>query len=261
MGTGSEYLPLDVEPQEDRDGLLQARYRYKTFRAPLALREKLLIAVIMMQSFIVLVLLLSRVPLDAGNPCLQVKPDGGLLYSPAQAVLEYEVKSFTPGREHKTIYQGVSEEADRAWGELYNLTLMKIPRSEAALLPNKTYPIKDEPGYYLAGLDVFHQLHCLNNVRQALHKDHYPHNHHLTEDHVSHCIDSIRQSLMCSADISVNVWQWSQELSAVVGYSTQAHSCRNFDKLKDWARSRRIQDWIDIRLFVEDDLPTPAIIS
>ena len=39
-------------------------------------------------------------------------------------------------------------------------TLFKIP-SEALLLPNKTYPIKDEPGYYLGGLDVFHQLHCL----------------------------------------------------------------------------------------------------
>ncbi|KAG5649863.1 hypothetical protein H0H81_001738, partial [Sphagnurus paluster] len=81
---------------------------------------------------------------------------------PAQSVLEYEVKSFTPGREHKTIYQGLSDEADRAWGELYNHTIMKIPKSEAVLLPNKTYPILDEPGYYLGGLDVFHQLHCLH---------------------------------------------------------------------------------------------------
>ena len=38
---------------------------------------------------------------------------------------------------------------------------MKIPRNEAVLLPNKTYPIRDEPGYYIAELDVFHQLHCL----------------------------------------------------------------------------------------------------
>lgn len=44
-------------------------------------------------------------------------------------------------------------------------TIMKIPRSEAVLLPNKTYPIKNEPGYYLAGLDVFHQLHCLVRPR------------------------------------------------------------------------------------------------
>jgi hypothetical protein len=39
--------------------------------------------------------------------------------------------------------------------------IMKIPKSEAAMLPNRTYPIHYEPGYYLAGLDVFHQLHCL----------------------------------------------------------------------------------------------------
>jgi hypothetical protein len=44
---------------------------------------------------------------------------------------------------------------------------MKIPKSEAALLPNKTYPIKNEPGYYIIQLDVFHQLHCL--VRQLVH--------------------------------------------------------------------------------------------
>jgi hypothetical protein len=59
----------------------------------------------------------------------------------------------------------------------------------------------------------------------------------------------------------VNVWQWSTELLAVVGYSTQAHSCRNFNKLRDWARERRMLEWIDTRLFVEDDLPTPPVIS
>ncbi|PPR03482.1 hypothetical protein CVT26_007888 [Gymnopilus dilepis] len=181
--------------------------------------------------------------------------------SPADSVVEYEIKSFTPGREHKTVYQGLNDEADRAWGDLYNHTLMKIPRSEAILLPNKTYPIKDEPGYYLGGLDVFHQLHCLNNVRRALHRDRYADDTDLDDEHVSHCIDTIRQSLMCNADTSVNVWQWSNEVSAVVGYSTQAHSCKNFDKLREWARSRRVHKWINTRLFVEDDLPDPPILS
>jgi hypothetical protein len=44
-------------------------------------------------------------------------------------------------------------------------TVMKIPRSEAALLPNKTFPIGNEPGHYVAALDVFHQLHCLVSPR------------------------------------------------------------------------------------------------
>jgi hypothetical protein len=97
--------------------------------------------------------------------------------APAEVVLENEVKVFTPGREHKTIYQGLSDEVDKAWSDLYDGQgmcplpyisfnspiggIMKIPKSEASLLPNKTYPIHYEPGYYIAGLDVFHQLHCL----------------------------------------------------------------------------------------------------
>lgn len=90
---------------------------------------------------------------------------------------------------------------------------MKIPRSEAMLLPNKTYPIKDQPGHYIALLDVFHQLHCLvspccvcnfysklildkNNIRRALHREYYVNTTDLDDDHVSHCVDAIRQSLM-----------------------------------------------------------------
>ena len=40
--------------------------------------------------------------------------------APAQIAIENEVKSFTAGRENKTIYQGLSHDVDRAWGELYN---------------------------------------------------------------------------------------------------------------------------------------------
>lgn len=96
-------------------------------------------------------------------------------------------------------------------------TIMQIPKSQAALLPNRTYPIKQKPGYYIAMLDVFHQLHCLvrmtvdfsvsysffyrnlrqNMIRQALHRDYYAWDEeHLREEHISHCVDSIRQSLM-----------------------------------------------------------------
>ncbi|KAF8972081.1 hypothetical protein BDZ97DRAFT_1650481, partial [Flammula alnicola] len=180
--------------------------------------------------------------------------------APAQETVEYEVKSFTAGRQHKTIYQGLSDEADKAWGALYNHTIVKIPKSQAALLPNKTYPIQGQPGYYMGMLDVFHQLHCLNMIRIALHPEYYPEKDQPDEEHVSHCVDTIRQSLMCNADISVNVWQWNHETSMVVGYSTQAHTCKKFDKLVEWALERRIQNWIDPTVFVEDDLPTPAVI-
>ena len=41
--------------------------------------------------------------------------------APALVALEYEVKSFTAGRTgHITIYQGLSDDVDKAWGMLHN---------------------------------------------------------------------------------------------------------------------------------------------
>jgi hypothetical protein len=39
--------------------------------------------------------------------------------APAQLALENVVKSFTAGRDQKTIYQGAGPEVDAAWLELY----------------------------------------------------------------------------------------------------------------------------------------------
>jgi len=45
-------------------------------------------------------------------------------------------------------------------------TILRIPKEQAALLPNRTEPITGDPdGYYIAQVDVFHQLHCLVRSR------------------------------------------------------------------------------------------------
>ncbi|EDR10490.1 uncharacterized protein LACBIDRAFT_325145 [Laccaria bicolor S238N-H82] len=175
MGNKSaKYLPLTspLLPSDDSEACKQGSYRddrskHNTWHI-LAMREKMLIIIIILQTIALIVAIIFNK--DCGSstiPCRCPSTDGMLLYYftkfevPVQSEAEYKIKLFTPGREHKTIYQGASKEVDRAWGELYNYTLLKILKSEAALLPNKMYPIKHEPGYYLPGLDVFHQLHCL----------------------------------------------------------------------------------------------------
>jgi hypothetical protein len=102
---------------------------------------------------------------------------------------------------------------------------LRLPRSEAVLFPNKTSGIAGDPGYYLAELEIYHQLHCLvewnaspggrylwmlqNQIRQALHPKYYPnwgmHTIGAREFHIDHCVDRIRQGLMCNADTSVLV--------------------------------------------------------
>ncbi|KAF8885542.1 hypothetical protein CPB84DRAFT_1685410, partial [Gymnopilus junonius] len=60
--------------------------------------------------------------------------------------------------------------------------------------------------------------------------------------YIGYCLDSIRQSLMCSADISVMVWQWSDALQKTVEYGDVAHVCRRFDKIQEWAKDHQITD-------------------
>lgn len=39
--------------------------------------------------------------------------------------------------------------------------ISRISKAQAQQMHNKTVPIPGEPGSYIVGLDVFHQLHCL----------------------------------------------------------------------------------------------------
>ncbi|KIH91993.1 hypothetical protein SPBR_09083 [Sporothrix brasiliensis 5110] len=152
-------------------------------------------------------------------------------------VVEYEVRKFRLGLDgDETEYQGKpSPELDRRWNGLYEMGINLITKDMAARLPNKTilFP-HDKQRRYLVELDVFHQLHCLNMVRKALHPEYYePHTpglHTGDEDellgphHIEHCIDAIRQSLMCSADISSLTWSWDEDRHRHMERGTVLHT-------------------------------------
>lgn len=63
---------------------------------------------------------------------------------------------------------------------------------------------------------------------------------YLKLEHIEHCVDSIRQSLMCHADVSTLVYQWNKERQRMQFHGDVAHSCRNFNKIRDWAKSHAI---------------------
>ncbi|KAF7168197.1 hypothetical protein CNMCM5623_001267 [Aspergillus felis] len=177
------------------------------------------------------------------NPGLEI-PD--MVYSPAQNVIRYKNIVFNSGwGDQKSIYMGPpSEENNKAWDDLHVAPAMvKIPASDAAKLVNKTAPIPGDSGnslgYYLIGLDVFHQLHCLDMLRKVL----WGVDMHHTNDeeamhHLDHCIEMIRQSLMCSADITVDVWAWNEEKQMVTVRADNMHTCRDFEAIRQWALER-----------------------
>ena len=60
-----------------------------------------------------------------------------------------------------------------------------------------------------------------------------------------HCLDQVRQALICSADVSVVYFQWSDVVQGLRPHVENKHTCRNYDKILDWAKSRTVdaRDW------------------
>jgi hypothetical protein len=143
-----------------------------------------------------------------------------------------------------------------------------IPKSEATKLSNKTIP---RPGSddYLVELDVFHQLHCLNDLRKAFYPDRFPDKWRYTADGKSttspsticigvspfrtisfpyraylepdHCIDALRQTLQCHADVTPLPFHVNRFNHHIVPELATRHTCRDFNKIRDWAKQRTSQ--------------------
>ncbi|KAF9444801.1 hypothetical protein P691DRAFT_676331, partial [Macrolepiota fuliginosa MF-IS2] len=129
--------------------------------------------------------------------------------------------------------QDPSPTVDTAWRELYEFSGSTLPGQEKIPSFNETLEFVRKKGSRIRMLDVFHQLHCLDMVRQALYPHHYSHS--IDPGHVTHCINSVRQSIMCMVDVSVVSWEWSQELDALIESEGNMHVCRDFDGIKEWA--------------------------
>ncbi|PKX97279.1 oxidase ustYa family protein, partial [Aspergillus novofumigatus IBT 16806] len=180
--------------------------------------------------------------------------------APVQDLVQYETRVFDSGfGKHTTKYMGPpDEENNKHWEDLYQAGISMIPIDKAAKLPVKTYPIPERPGYYVIGIDVFHQLHCLVgfNFERILYMDRNEDKDKdglQNMDHLDHCIDSIRQSLMCSSDISTIVWVWDSASHKARPHANVTHTCRDFEAIRQWSLEHRAPVW-NRSIFVPDPL-------
>ncbi|KAF7345278.1 hypothetical protein MSAN_01904500 [Mycena sanguinolenta] len=275
MSKDHEYQPLFNDTRElldeaDVDPPSLQPTRIRKFSAWIMHYGLAVLLVIETVALVVLVAVLLRRSSQAagGMPLVSQK----VLYSPALSAVEPEVKVYHLGfpGDLSPFQIPSSPELDLMWSDLYNYGVSRITKEEAARLPNKTHAIPGDPGHYIAELDVFHNIHCLNKVRMALDPDYYPDwristsNNYIpaqkdATEHISHCIDWLRQSIMCHVDTSVIVWQWNSRANESQVKGNVAHTCRRFDKITEWAKERVLVNTYDPTVHIEDDIVIPVL--
>ncbi|KAK0723110.1 hypothetical protein B0T26DRAFT_674722 [Lasiosphaeria miniovina] len=178
-------------------------------------------------------------------------------YSPLFPAVKYELNKFTLAPIPKgSPYAGYGPAVDDAWNVIANdigdIMITEEERLKLGLSPDSLKIQDPRTGKwgYRAGVEVFHQLHCLNLLRQAIYSDYYGQkelggdvgNADGPEDlfgHVDHCIEAIRENLMCQSDVSVFTFKTFPELAdeGIEGEWPDFqinHMCRNFEAIRKW---------------------------
>ncbi|KAH8703315.1 hypothetical protein BGW36DRAFT_354739 [Talaromyces proteolyticus] len=144
-----------------------------------------------------------------------------------------------------------SQDIDDAWEEITYPQggLVRLSRDQLDRINASEYAAEyteEMGGGYIAGIEAFHQLHCLNMVRQATYMDYYLPKNKEWEDqetlryHLDHCIDMLRQKLMCDPDLGMVTYVWAKGYKQPLPDFSTVHKCRPYSKVLDWAHANYV---------------------
>ncbi|PMD49121.1 uncharacterized protein K444DRAFT_549821, partial [Hyaloscypha bicolor E] len=173
--------------------------------------------------------------------------------APLREAIEYEWVQF-PDDFVPDQYSGYpTQESEDEWAKLWDFGEINVPYENLHLLNKSTdMPWQrtdpDEGGGVVGFLEVFHVIHCLDMVRQFIYRDEYDYSanplfdapDHVVWRHVDHCINTIRISLQCTSDVTPYLQFLAPEKPAGLDADFRTlHTCRNFDKIRDWNREHK----------------------
>ncbi|KAL1610645.1 hypothetical protein SLS60_002315 [Paraconiothyrium brasiliense] len=94
---------------------------------------------------------------------------------------------------------------------------------------------------YIAGMDVFHHLHCLDKLRREISYKHYHEadegpspGSELHEAHINHCLDVLAQALRCTGSVDMVTFNWVEGHRMPQPDFNNRKVCRDFDALREW---------------------------
>lgn len=124
-----------------------------------------------------------------------------------------------------------TQEMDAAWDAIDTSAMAVALHDDftrkVGLPPSGRFPWDTERSiYYLKGI---HDLHCVKYIRKAITVKHYGGNQTFDFHHINHCLNGLRQDIMCAADDTP-----MPALAEHIG-AGQVRKCRNWNKMTAWA--------------------------
>ncbi|KAK8923291.1 hypothetical protein VCV18_007354 [Metarhizium anisopliae] len=144
--------------------------------------------------------------------------------------------------------------ADQVWEEWELTRVFPITKDQVIKMgkdPAYTAKLEDDiwglgDDAYAGVLDVYHQLHCLNSLRQIAYGAYYnastvnPKVARLPEIHVNHCVDILMQALQCSGNVNIITLDWVETQTYPFPDMSVNRQCVNFERLTAWRKENTI---------------------
>ncbi|ROV91403.1 hypothetical protein VPNG_09969 [Cytospora leucostoma] len=171
----------------------------------------------------------------------------GRSWSPVHPYIEYEISADNSSLYDSTSkYSGPpSEELDDAWWELLEPAVSNASAEEIERAGESLDAVAEVTmGGYLAGLGVYHELHCLRRIRSYIHEYYYYPNISKSErrderHHLDHCTELLRTRIMCHASTDLEVFWWGEHSPvAPEARSSAKRVCVRWDSLHDCSKTR-----------------------
>ncbi|KAF4334797.1 hypothetical protein FBEOM_11364 [Fusarium beomiforme] len=146
---------------------------------------------------------------------------------------------------------------DEAWEDLEVIRVFPITETEVRRLgKDPELLVKFPPEYglgdnaYMAQIDMFHQIHCLNLLRHLAWAE-YERNGTAKKPftdlhwvHVSHCTDILMQNLMCNGNLDIITFNWVESQTNPFPDFAVNHQCRDFDAIYEWQDKHSVpKEW------------------
>ncbi|ODA76941.1 hypothetical protein RJ55_07457 [Drechmeria coniospora] len=139
---------------------------------------------------------------------------------------------------------------DKLWYDLAALRNFGVDKPTLQAM-NRSKGAVEFPGLggrFQVGMEAFHQLHCLNYVRMYTYQDHYgtvdydmiAEGPKERQEHKDHCVEVLRQRLMCNPDLNVYSYHWTQKNNVPFGNLYTSHQCVDWDRFYAWAEKNAV---------------------